>query len=137
MKKIILTLIISISFCLNSVASENTETTKDCFKKLNRGVFAFNQGLDNAIFKPLARGYRTLPSPIRTGVGNSLNNLSNLKTIPNNILQGEIKLAGQNTLRLHYYFYSLVQISLYYNLSYPPPFQFQKLIAMKVFLAKT
>ena len=91
MKKIILTLIISISFCLNSVASENTETTKDCFKKLNRGVFAFNQGLDNAIFKPLARGYRTLPSPIRTGVGNSLNNLSNLKTIPNNILQGEIK----------------------------------------------
>ena len=99
MKKIILTLIITFSFCLNSIASENSETTKDCFKKLNRGVFAFNQGLDNAIFKPLARGYRTLPSPIRTGVGNSLNNLSNLKTIPNNILQGEIKLAGQNTLR--------------------------------------
>ena len=99
MKKLIFTLIITFSFCLNSIASENSETTKDCFKKLNRGVFAFNQGLDKAIFKPLARGYRTLPSPVRTGIGNSLNNLSNLKTIPNNILQGEIKLAGQNTLR--------------------------------------
>ena len=99
MKKLIFTLIITFSFCLNSIASENSETTKDCFKKLNRGVFAFNQSLDKAIFKPLAKGYRTLPSPVRTGIGNSLNNLSNLKTIPNNILQGEIKLAGQNTLR--------------------------------------
>ena len=99
MKKLIFTLIITFSFCLNSIASENSETTKDCFKKLNIGVFAFNQSLDKAIFKPLAKGYRTLPSPLRTGIGNSLNNLSNLKTIPNNILQGEIKLAGQNTLR--------------------------------------
>ena len=57
---------------------------------LSKGIFAFNQGLDKAIFKPLAKGYRTLPSPIRTGVGNSLNNLSNLTTIPNNILQGEL-----------------------------------------------
>ena len=63
-------------------------------------MFAFNQGLDNAIFKPLARGYRTLPSPIRTGIGNSLNNLSNLKTIPNNILQGDMKTAAVNSGRL-------------------------------------
>ncbi len=99
MKKLILTLVFGLFFCLSSVASEDNKTTKDCFEKLNKGIFAFNQGLDKAIFKPLAKGYRTLPSPIRTGVGNSLNNLSNLTTIPNNILQGEIKLAGQNTLR--------------------------------------
>ena len=40
-----------------------------------------------------------MPSPVRSGVSNSLDNLSNLVTIPNNILQGEIKEAGKNTVR--------------------------------------
>ena len=31
--------------------------------------------------------------------GNTLNNLSNLVTIPNNILQGDLKAAGNNTIR--------------------------------------
>ena len=72
---------------------------KDCFEGLNRATFAFNQGLDGIIFEPVARAYRVLPSPIRTGVSNSLNNLSNLVTIPNNILQGDLMSAGQNTGR--------------------------------------
>ena len=40
-----------------------------------------------------------MPTPIRSGVSNSLDNLSNVVTIPNNILQGEIKKAGINTGR--------------------------------------
>ena len=40
-----------------------------------------------------------LPGPVKTGVSNSLNNLSNVVTIPNNILQGEFALAGINTGR--------------------------------------
>ena len=72
---------------------------KDCFEGLNRATFAFNQGLDGIIFEPVARAYRVLPSAIRTGVSNSLNNLSNLVTIPNNILQGDLMSAGQNTGR--------------------------------------
>ena len=43
--------------------------------------------------------YRSLPSPIKTGVSNSLDNLSNLVTIPNNILQGDFSTAGVNTGR--------------------------------------
>ena len=35
----------------------------------------------------------------RTGTSNALNNLSNLVTIPNNILQGDFKAAGNNTIR--------------------------------------
>ena len=72
---------------------------KDCSEKFNRATFAFNQALDGIIFKPVASVYRTLPSPIRSGVGNSLDNLSNLVTIPNNILQGDFKNAGVNTGR--------------------------------------
>ena len=72
---------------------------KDCFENLNRATFAFNQALDGILFKPVASAYKVLPSPIKTGVSNSLDNLSTLVTIPNNILQGEIKKAGINSGR--------------------------------------
>jgi phospholipid-binding lipoprotein MlaA len=56
-------------------------------------------GLDKVIFKPVAKGYRVLPSPVRAGVSNALDNLTTLVTIPNNVLQGELKKAGVNTGR--------------------------------------
>ena len=77
----------------------NTIETKDCFEKINRGVFAFNQVVNDIVFEPLAKGYRKLPSPVRTGTSNALSNLSILLTLPNNILQGDILLAGKNSLR--------------------------------------
>ncbi len=80
--------------------SKENKPTKDCFEPLNRATFALNQGLDKAFFKPVAKGYRSLPQPIRKGTGNVLNNLSTLITIPNNVLQGDLKLAGINTGRL-------------------------------------
>ena len=72
---------------------------KECFEKINRVTFAFNQALDGIIFKPVASVYKTLPSPVRSGVSNSLDNLSNLVTIPNNILQGDFSKAGDNSIR--------------------------------------
>ena len=77
----------------------SSEEVKDCFETLNRGIFAFNQGLDKVVFKPIAKGYRYLPKPIRSGTSNALSNLSNVVTIPNNVLQGQFKDAGINTLR--------------------------------------
>ena len=76
------------------------EKIKDCFEKLNRATFAFNQGLDKVIIKPVAKSYRNLPDPIQKGTSNAVKNLSNLITIPNNILQGDIKTAIVNTARL-------------------------------------
>jgi phospholipid-binding lipoprotein MlaA len=86
----------------NKLSKKKTQTeieTKDCFEPLNRATFAFNQGLDKVIFKPVAKAYRVLPSPLRTGTSNALDNLSTLATVPNNILQGELKKAGINTGR--------------------------------------
>ena len=80
--------------------SKKNKPTKDCFEKVNRASFALNQGLDKVIFKPVAKGYRTLPSPIRTGTSNVVENLSNLITIPNNVLQADFKMAGINAGRL-------------------------------------
>ena len=51
---------------------------KDCFESINRATFAFNQVLDGAIFQPVASAHRVLPSPVKSGVSNSLENLTNL-----------------------------------------------------------
>ena len=76
---------------ISSKKNGGQSEVKDCFENINRGIFAFNQGLDNIIFKPLAKGYRKLPQPLRSGTSNVINNLGNVVTIPNNILQGQLK----------------------------------------------
>ena len=84
------------------ILSENDKPKKikDCFEKLNRATFSLNQGLDKAIIKPIAKGYRKLPDPIQKGTSNAVKNISTLVTIPNNVLQGDIKTAAINTGRL-------------------------------------
>ena len=84
---------------INTKSATQNSDVKDCFETVNRGIFAFNQGLDKIFFKPVAKGYRYLPKPIRSGTSNALSNLSNVVTIPNNILQGKFKDASINTLR--------------------------------------
>ncbi len=108
MKKIIITSLITILLSTNVSAgtdgensmSKKVKPVKDCFESLNRATFSLNQGLDKIIFKPVAKAYRGLPSPVRTGTSNALENLSTLITIPNNILQGEFSKAGINFGRL-------------------------------------
>ena len=108
MSRIFRVIILSLFLATSSMAgsdgqnelSKNTNgEVKDCFESVNRGIFAFNQALDGLIFEPLAKGYRHLPSPIRTGTSNFVGNLSTLLTIPNNVLQGDLGIAGKNTLR--------------------------------------
>ena len=74
--------------------------TKDCFEKLNRATFAFNQSFDRAVIKPIAKSYRKLPNSVQKGTSNAVKNLSTLITIPNNILQGDVKTAIINSARL-------------------------------------
>jgi len=83
-----------------ALKKDQPQEIKDCFEKLNRATFAFNQGLDKAILKPIAKGYRNLPDPIQKGTKNAVTNLSTLITIPNNILQGDVKSAIINSGRL-------------------------------------
>ena len=107
-KKITIILITTFTLTLNVNAASDGELilkknepseVRDCFENINRATFAFNQALDGIIFQPVASVYKKLPSPVKNGVSNSLQNLSNLVTIPNNILQGDFALAGSNTGR--------------------------------------
>jgi len=83
----------------NELSKNTNGEVKDCFETVNRGIFAFNQAIDGLIFEPLAKGYLHLPSPVRTGTSNFVGNISTLLTIPNNVLQGDLGVAGKNSLR--------------------------------------
>ena len=101
MKKILIVSLLTICVAFAANAGDKDPTNvKDCSKGFNRASFKFNQGLDKAILRPIAIGYRKLPSGIRTITSNFLNNLSNLVTIPNNALQGDLNKAGANLARL-------------------------------------
>ena len=79
MKKFLKLFIIAIIFSSSAYAgsdgenelSKKSKLIKDCFEPLNRATFALNQGLDKVIFKPVAKAYRVLPSPIRSGTSNA------------------------------------------------------------------
>ena len=108
MKKFLLTSLISLMLVTNvsadtdgenNMSKKNSGEVKDCFESVNRATFKFNQVLDGVVFEPLAKAYRVLPSPVRAGTSNALDNLSTLVTIPNNLLQGDFKKATVNTGR--------------------------------------
>ena len=80
-------------------SSVQNNTTAECFEGLSRVMFKINHTLDKAVFKPVAKGYRSLPAPIRKATGNATNNLRSLLTLTNNVLQGDIYKAGDTAGR--------------------------------------
>ncbi len=62
----------------------------DPIEGFNRGVFAFNEGLDKAVIQPAAKGYEAvLPTVVRTGVSNFYGNIADLFIGVNSLLQGK------------------------------------------------
>jgi phospholipid-binding lipoprotein MlaA len=85
---------------LAGCATTREPTPGDPFETANRGIYAFNVGVDKVTLRPVARVYdRYTPEWIRNMVGNFFTNLSTPFTIANQILQGKPKEAGQDTLR--------------------------------------
>ena len=89
---ILLALLMNIGLAVNAYSQSENE----CFEKISRGVFKFNQGFDNAILEPIAKGYNKLPDPIKTGTSNFTSNIAVLLSLPNNLLQGNIKQFGHS-----------------------------------------
>jgi phospholipid-binding lipoprotein MlaA len=57
---------------------------------LNRGIYKFNDTVDRAALKPVAKGYRRItPHWLRVGIGNFLGNLEYPSTAVNQFLQGK------------------------------------------------
>lgn len=76
------------------------DAPEDPWEETNREIFDFNMGLDRAVMRPVSRGYRTfVPSPARSGISNALENLSEPRTLLNNMLQGDAGAAWNTFMR--------------------------------------
>ena len=74
----------------------------DPWESWNRKVFAFNEGLDEAVLKPVATSYNKLvPSLVRTGINNFFGNFADAWSGVNNLLQGKFELAFRDVFRFN------------------------------------
>jgi phospholipid-binding lipoprotein MlaA len=66
------------------------DNPRDPLEPLNRAMFGFNDALDEAVMKPVAKGYRfVLPGFVRTGVSNFFSNVDDVWVSINQVLQGK------------------------------------------------
>jgi phospholipid-binding lipoprotein MlaA len=70
-------------------APQQTAHPRDPIEGFNRGVYAFNKGLDQVVLTPVAKGYNFLPAVLRTGIGNFFSNIGDVMIGVNNLLQGK------------------------------------------------
>ena len=112
-KNLIFIIFISV-FSLSIIAAEsdnvNTDSADfntgnyedeifDPLEPVNRAIFSFNNFADKIILEPAAKGYKKLPSPIQSGIGNFLNNLKLPLVVVNQLLQGQGKNAAESSGR--------------------------------------
>lgn len=81
-------------------ADEEESAVYDPLEQLNRGTFWFNEKCYLYLFKPIARGFRIVPLPVRTGLGKMFDNLRSPIRAFNSLFQGSFKQAGTETTRL-------------------------------------
>lgn len=68
----------------------------DPWEKFNRKVHRFNNAVDRGVARPLARAYsNVVPRPMRLGVSNFFDNLTQPLSAINHLLQGRPKQASQ------------------------------------------
>ena len=87
-KNINITIILSLLFSSSLVFSDEVN---DPFENLNRKTFELNEKMDEKIAKPIAQTYSQLPPKIKKGVSNFFDNLEEVDTFVNQLLQGKPK----------------------------------------------
>ena len=85
------------STILLTLVYTSARSTEECFENVSRSVFKFNMVVDELILEPIAKGYNKLPKPLKQGTGNFTSNISTLLSIPNSLLQGNLKQFGHST----------------------------------------
>lgn len=86
---------------LQGCASGPQANPADPLEPLNRSVYKFNDGLDRAVLKPVATAYQNVtPELVQTGVGNFFDNLSDVWSLVNNLLQARPAAAVDSLFRV-------------------------------------
>jgi phospholipid-binding lipoprotein MlaA len=86
LKTILSLVLVSLLVGCASTSSPNA----DPWERMNRGTFAFNEAVDGAVLKPVAKGYKAVtPQFVRSGVANAFSNVGDVGIGVNNLLQGK------------------------------------------------
>lgn len=92
--------IVSLLFA-NVCLADSTTINHDPYERFNRVMFNFNDTLDRYVLKPVATLYnKIIPKPVSKGIGNMFNNLDNVTTVANDLLQGHLYQATSDLWRL-------------------------------------
>ncbi len=84
-----------------AIAATPALANDDPFELLNREILEFNDAADAAILRPIAVAYDdTVPTPIRRGLMNAYDNLTDVNAALNALLQGRPVRAVKNTGRV-------------------------------------
>ncbi|HEY2809227.1 MAG TPA: VacJ family lipoprotein [Steroidobacteraceae bacterium] len=84
-----------------SLPPGSQRSARDPWERMNRGTYKFNDALDKAIVKPVAKGYvKVTPQPVRSGVTNFFDNLETPITMVNDLLQWQVRAFFNDSARL-------------------------------------
>lgn len=74
---------------------------RDPLEPFNRATFRFNMDFDKAFMQPIARGYQKVtPEPVDRGITNFFDNLADVTSAVNNVLQFKMSRAGSDVGRI-------------------------------------
>lgn len=100
-KKLLLLTSITLMVFLSGCATMGSGDSRDPIEGLNRAVLKFNTNLDNALFKPVAKGYRAIaPAPVDKGISNFFGNIDDVVTVVNGLLQFKFRQGGSDFVRV-------------------------------------
>ncbi len=89
-----------VTGCATMPAVDGPQTINDPLEGANRVSFNVSLAFDKGILRPVAIVYRrVVPTPVRNGVRNFLNNLDSPLIFANDVLQGETDRAGTTLIR--------------------------------------
>lgn len=95
-----LRILLGLFFVVAATPCLSKQMNNDKLEPINRGIYKFNRTFDAMYIKPIAQTYsKTFPSPVKTSINNFVNNIGEIPTTANSILQGNAKAAGNGITR--------------------------------------
>lgn len=74
---------------------------RDPWEEYNRSAYSFNDMMDEMLVEPLAKGYNAItPAPVDRGITNMFDNLRDVRSVINNLLQFKIGRAFSDVGRV-------------------------------------
>lgn len=99
-KSPLLLAVISLALSNGCATTGGSADPNDPWVGWNRGAQSFNDGLDDYVMKPVAKGYDwVMPSFAHQAVSNFFSNLDDISVFTNGALQGKYAQSGSDTAR--------------------------------------